>query len=195
MIDEHRYAVTETLRNGMPVTIRAVRPDDRERLVAAFEKLEAESVYARFFSYKDELTDAELEHFTEVDFDRHVVLLVTTGTGDDEIVIGGGSYTAYASSAGGRSAEVAFIVAEDYHGLGIAGRFLHHLAVIARERGIDRFEAEVLPDNRAMLAVFARSGLPTTEHRLDGAIRVTMELAGAGRTGRSRGEDGPFTAS
>ena len=183
MIDEHRYAVTETLRNGMPVTIRAVRPDDRERLVTAFGKLERETVYTRFFSYKDELTDAELEHFTEVDFDRRVVLLVTTGTGENEIVIGGGSYTAYLRSDGGLSAEVAFVVEEDYHGLGIAGRMLHHLVLIARERGIDRFEAEVLPDNRAMLAVFARSGLSMTEQRLDGTIHVTMALSGGVRTG------------
>jgi len=183
MSGEHRYAVAETLRNGMPVTIRAVRPDDRERLVAAFEKLERETVYTRFFTYKAELTDAELKHFTEVDFDRRVVLLVTTGTGKREIVIGAASYTAYAPSAGCHSAEVGFVVEEDYHGLGIAGRLLHHLVLIARQRGIDRFEAEALPNNRAMLAVFARSGLPMTEQRLDGSIHVTMELAAGDRVG------------
>ncbi len=182
MVDAHRYTVTETLRNGMAVTIRAVRPDDRERLIAAFEKLEPESIYARFFSYKDELTDAELKHYTEVDFDRRVVLLVTTGAGEDETVIAGGSYTAYASSSDAHSAEVAFVVEEDYHGLGLAGRLLHHLGLIARERGIERLEAEVLPDNRAMLAVFKRSGLSITEERLDGAIRVTMDLPGESHT-------------
>ena len=177
MIDHHRYAVTETLRNGLPVSIRAVRPDDRDRIVAAFGKLDRETVYKRFFSYKDELTEADLTHFTEVDFDRRVVLLVTTGSGEGEIIIAAGSYTAYSRSDAGCSAEVGFVVEEDYHGLGVAGRLLHHLALIARERAIDRFEAEVLPENRAMLAVFARSGLPMTEGRLDGVVRVTIELA------------------
>ena len=74
------------------------------------------------------------------------------------------------------------MVEEDYHGLGLAGRLLHHLGLIARERGIERLEAEVLPDNRAMRAVFARSGLSITEERLDGAIRVTMELPGESHT-------------
>ena len=69
------------------------------------------------------------------------------------------------------------MVEEDYHGLGVAGRLLHHLALIARERAIDRFEAEVLPENRAMLAVFARSGLPMTEGGSTVSIRVTIELA------------------
>lgn len=183
MSEECRYAVTETLRNGMPVTVRAVRPDDRDRVVAAFHKLEPESVYTRFFAYKDELSDAELKHFTEVDFDRRVVLLVTTGSGADETVIGAGSYTACARSEAVHSAEVGFIVEEDYHGLGIAGRLLRHLGVIALERGIERFEAEVLPDNRAMLSVFARSGFALTEERFEGTIRVTMELRGGALEG------------
>jgi RimJ/RimL family protein N-acetyltransferase len=182
MIDPSRFAVAETLRNGLAVTIRAVRTDDRDRMVAAFQKLERETIYARFFSYKNELTEAELKHFTEVDYHRRVVLLVTIGGADNEVIIGAGSYTAFPRSDGGLSAEVSFTIEEDYHGLGLAGRLLHHLGLVARERGIDRFEAELLSDNRAMLSVFARSGLPMTEQRRDGTIHVTMELAGADGT-------------
>jgi GNAT superfamily N-acetyltransferase len=177
MLDPRTYRVSETLRNGLEVTVRAVRPDDRARIVAAFEKLDPESIYTRFFSYKDELTDADLKRATEVDFDLRVVLLVTIGTGESEVVIGAASYTAYApTDGGGFRAEVAFIVEEDYHGLGIASRLLHHLAVIARQRGIDRFEAEMLPENRAMLSVFERSGLLTGSRTEDGVIRATMRL-------------------
>lgn len=183
MNDECRYAVNETLRNGMLVTIRAVRPSDRERIVAAFHKLDPESIYTRFFTYKDELSDAELTHFTEVDFERRVVLVVTTGSGADETIIGAGSYTACPRADTVHSAEVGFIVEEDYHGLGIAGRLLHHLTVIALERGIVRFEAEVLPENRAMLSVFSRTGFPLTEERVEGTIRVTMELHAAASAG------------
>ncbi|HQR52937.1 MAG TPA: GNAT family N-acetyltransferase [Burkholderiales bacterium] len=179
MSNECRYAVSETLRNGISVTIRAVRPSDRERLIAAFHKLEPESIYTRFFAYKDELSEADLKRATEIDFERRVVLLVTIANGAEETVIGAGSYTACTRSPTVCSAEVGFIVEEDYHGLGIAGRILHHLAVIARERGIGQFEAEVLPENRAMVSVFARSGFPMTEKRVDGTIRVTMKLPDA----------------
>ena len=60
----------------------------------------------------------------------------------------------------GRTAEVALSVEEDYHGQGIATRILNHLVRIAREKGVDQFEAEVLPGNTSMLAVFSRIGLP-----------------------------------
>ncbi len=179
IIDPRHFAVTDTLRDGTPTLVRAVRADDRGRLIAAFRKLEPETIYTRFFEYKNELTDADLKRASEVDFEKRVVLLVTTGSGADEIVIGGGSYASYGRPDGGRSAEVAFIVEEEYQGFGLASRLLRHLAAIARERGIDRFEAEVLPQNHTMLAVFARSGLPMQDRRDDGVIRVTLELNGA----------------
>ena len=176
VIDPRQYSVKDTLKNGTAVTIRAARPDDRERLISAFEKLDPETVYRRFFEYKEALTDADLERATQADFDRRVVLLVTIGTGADEIVIGGASYTAFNAPDGVRSAEVAFIVEEDYQGQGVASRLLRHLAEIARSKGIARFEAEVLADNRGMIAVFARSGLPLQEQREDGVVIVNMQL-------------------
>jgi RimJ/RimL family protein N-acetyltransferase len=176
VIEPRHYDVKDTLRNGNAVTIRAARPDDRERLVAAFEGLDPETVYSRFFSYKETLSDADLERATQADFDRRVVLLVTTGTGADEIVIGLGSYAAYDAPEGVRSAEVAFTVEEDYQGQGVASHLLRHLIQIARSKGFARFTADVLAANRAMIAVFARSGLPLREQREDGVVTIEMTL-------------------
>jgi GNAT superfamily N-acetyltransferase len=167
----------ETLPNGLTVTIRALRPDDRERLAAAIRQLDPESIYTRFFTYKKELTEAGLTRAMTVDPDREVALLVTTGAGADEIVIGSGRYYVLDAREGGPRAEVAFVVEEDYHGLGIAGRLLRHLTGLARERGIVALEADVLAENKAMLAVFARSGLPMQQRREDGVLHVTLSLA------------------
>jgi ribosomal protein S18 acetylase RimI-like enzyme len=71
---------------------------------------------------------------------------------------------------------VAFTVEEDYHRQGIARMLLQHLAAIAREKGLSRFLAEVLPENTGMLNVFSRSGLPMqTQHGGD-VVHVTMSL-------------------
>ncbi len=169
------FAWAEKLRNGLAVTIRPLRPDDRERIAAAARLLDRESIYTRFFAYR-EITEAALDRVMTVDPDREVALLVTTGTGADEIVIGSGRYIALSAAGAGRSAEVAFMVEEDYHGLGIAGRLLARLADIARARGITEFVAEVLAENRAMLSVFARSGLPMRQRREDGVVHVSLDL-------------------
>ena len=175
MIDANDFEETETLKNGVTVKIRAIRPSDKAGVVDAFGKLDPESVYTRFFHAKRSLSDQELKAATEVDFENVVALVVTTESGGNETIIGGGRYLAF-GVLGERSAEIAFVVEEDYHGLGIASRILKHLTRIAREKGVSRFEAEVLPQNKAMLAVFSRSGLPMKETQAEGIIHVTLSL-------------------
>jgi RimJ/RimL family protein N-acetyltransferase len=165
-----------TLRNGLQVCVRDIRPDDRERLARAFRALERESVYTRFFRYVDELTDADLGRATAPDPEREVALVVTVGSGAGETIIAGGRYVA-SPSAGERTAEVAFLVEEDYHGLGIAGLLLRRLVEIARQHGVASFEADVLSDNRSMLRVFERSGLPMARRRDGGVVHVRLSLA------------------
>ena len=174
MIDARHYAVRETLRNGLEVLVRALHPDDGERIAEAFSKLDKESVYTRFFGPKTGLTDKDYQTIRELDFDTRVALVVTIMEGGREVIIASGSYSCFAPDA----AEVAFTVEEDYHGLGIARRLLEHLGRIAGERGLVRFEAEVLPYNNAMLKVFAASGWPMSKRSEDGAIHITLALGG-----------------
>jgi len=163
----------EGLRNGAAVTIRALRPDDRERMRAAFARLSPTSLYLRTFSFRKELAESELRRYVEVDFDRTVALVVTTGEGPGERVIGGSRYV---RAEDVDTAELAFTVDEDYRGLGIASRLLKHMIAIARQRGLRRLEAEVLAENRPMLAVFARSGLPMKQRNNGGVIHVELAL-------------------
>jgi RimJ/RimL family protein N-acetyltransferase len=174
--DARNYRAEDTLRNGIVITIRAVRSDDRERLSNAFAKLERESVYTRFFTYKKALSATELGHIDTMDFVRDVMLVVTTRPDGDEIVIASARYVANDTDEEGVSAEVAFTVEEDYQGLGIAGRMLAHLIAIARQGGIARFVADVLPGNKAMLAVFARAGLPLHKRIESGVVNVEIDL-------------------
>jgi RimJ/RimL family protein N-acetyltransferase len=178
MIDAHNYRVDDKLKDGTAVAIRAIRPDDKERIMKAFRNLESESIYTRFFSHKRELSDADLKIVTEVDFENTVALVVTIPAGEgEEAIIGAGRYVLYDPPNTERSAEIAFTVEEDFHGQGIASRILRHLIHIAREQGVSQFEADVLAENRAMLAVFARSGLPMKKSLEGGAIHVILSLS------------------
>jgi RimJ/RimL family protein N-acetyltransferase len=172
------FAEPFTLRDGRAAVLRAIRPDDRERLAAAFLALEPESVYLRYFSYKHELTPADLDRLCMPDFRERVVLVATIGNADGEVIIGSGGYVVHPAVDGARAAEVAFAVEEDFHGNGIATRLLTVLAEIARADSIAQFDADVLARNAAMLQVFARSGLPMQrEAEDDGVVRVTLSLA------------------
>jgi len=173
-----------TLRNGTPVLIRAIRHDDRERIIAAFRKLDPETVYTRFFSAKKELTETDLARIDASDFVHAAALVATVGDGDDEVIIGAGGYTVLDRPGEPPTAEVSFTIEEDYQGQGLSGLFMRLLTQIARERGLRRFEAEVLAGNVAMLKVFQRSGLPMHRHTDDGVVHVVMTLDTAESSGR-----------
>ena len=172
MIHAGQYIAGETLKGGIAATVRALRPDDRERVARAIRGLDSKSIYYRLFSYRKELTEAALDRVMRFDAKREVVLLVTIAEGEAETVIGGGRYVVGTPG----TAEIAFMVEEDYHGRGIASLLLRHLARVARENGISTFEADVLAENKAMQAVFARTGWPMQTRREGGVVHVTMTL-------------------
>ena len=154
-----------------PVSIRAVRPDDKQRIVRAFQGLERGSVYLRFFSYKRELEDEELRRVTECDGASRAALVATVGTGEHEIIVALGEYV-----RSGAAAEIAFAVEENFQGRGIASRLLRQLAAIARAHGITQFEADVLAENTPMLAVLRNSGLRMRTSRAQGVVHATLFL-------------------
>lgn len=165
------------LRNGTPVLIRMARADDRQRLVSAFEGLDRQTIYTRYFAFRKTLSEAELERLEAPDLDRYILLVATLGSGGDETIIAGASCVASDTSGAGGTAELAFTVEEDYQRQGLASQLLATITDLARSRGISRCEADVLADNRAMLSVFQRSGLPMTTSRTGGVVHLVLDLA------------------
>lgn len=176
MIDARNYIASDTLRDGTPVTIRAIRPDDGNRILAAFDCLDRESVYTRFFTYKKGLAGAEVKNLTDVNFDHVVALVVTKRADDDEVLIGGGRYCSEVPLHGSQSAALAFMTANHYRGRGIASLILRHLIRIARDQGLLQFEADVLAQNHAMLAVFTHSELAMKVRREGNVVHVALSL-------------------
>lgn len=176
MIDARHYLSSDTLTDGTPVTVRAMRSDDQSAVLSAFKTLDRESVYTRFFTYKKDLSDQDLQAITDVDFDNVVALVVIGPPESKDTLIGGGRYASGVESGAGKIAELALICSKEWRGRGVASLLLKHLARIGRERGLLRFEAYVLPQNAPMLAVFRRSGLPMTSEMDGDVVHVTLSL-------------------
>jgi GNAT superfamily N-acetyltransferase len=175
--DRRCYVFAETLRDGTAVTVRAARADGGPKIRRAFHNLERDTVYTRFFGYKADVSDADLARITEADSERVVALLVTVGASEDEVVVGGASYVVVEPiTAAGRSAEVAFLVEEDYQGRGIASLLMRHIIAIARAKGLDLLEADVLSRNLPMLKVFRRCGLPMVVRHQGDVIHANLSL-------------------
>jgi acyl-CoA synthetase (NDP forming)/GNAT superfamily N-acetyltransferase len=161
------------LRDGGTAHVRPIVPEDADRLRAFHGRLSRDTVYNRFFAYRPTLSDRDVERFTTVDHVDRVALVATL---HDEIV----GVVRYDRAAGTRTAEVAFVVRDDHQGRGLGAVLLEHLAAAARERGLERFTADVLPTNRAMLTVFRTAGYEVERELTGGYVELGFPIAPTG---------------
>lgn len=166
--DSAAWEADVVLRDGRTARLRAIQPSDVAALRQFHASLSDQSVYFRFFAPHPELTDDEVRRFTEVDQVNRVALVVTMrGT-----LMGVGRYDRL--SAG--EAEVAFVIRDDLQGLGLGSLLLEHLAAVARDSGIQRFVADVLPANGRMLATFRYAGYAMTQRYDEGVVSLSLDL-------------------
>jgi GNAT superfamily N-acetyltransferase len=163
--DLERLVVAEGLRYH----VRPIRPDDGPRLVELHGRLSSRSLYLRFFSAHRALSDAEVAHFTRVDYADRLALVATVG----DRIIGVGRYDRL---AGEPEAEVAFVVDDAYQHHGVGSELLDELSDAALARGVRVFVAETLVENRAMLDVFHHAGFPVSSHTAFGTVTLRFPI-------------------
>jgi RimJ/RimL family protein N-acetyltransferase len=172
LVEPSNYSAVEKLRDGQRVEIRALKSQDRDDLIAAVGRTSSESLYRRFFAVRRHFSETEESFYLNIDFASHVALVALAEENGQHIIVGGGRYVVGEPG----QAEVAFTVVDKYQGRGLGAALLRHLVVIARQTGLRELVAYVLPDNRAMLKVFEKSGLKYTAKRESGSIYVKLGL-------------------
>jgi acetate---CoA ligase (ADP-forming) len=176
--DEARDTI---LRDGSSILVREATPADEPALLAFLEGLDEETRRLRFATLRPNLED-RAHRWAVPERPGDVSLVAETGGGPDgsgTTIIGNGTY----DRTGPDGAEVAFTVAEEHQGRGVATLLLEELARRANEAGVTTFYAEVLPENAPMLGAFRASGFPLRVHADIGEISVEFptELTGEAR--------------
>ncbi len=190
--DRHEYPAhweaDVVLRDGGTARVRPITVDDAERLISFYEQVSDESKYYRFFAPYPRLSAKDVHRFTHHDFVDRVGLAATIG-GEfiatvryDRIGADGTPASSRPAPGGGPpppvsdEAEVAFLVQDAHQGRGVASALLEHIAAVARERGIRRFAAEVLPANTKMIKVFTDAGYTQKRSFEDGVVHLEFDL-------------------
>ncbi|WP_341503745.1 GNAT family N-acetyltransferase [Gallaecimonas sp. GXIMD4217] len=175
MLDFRHYLSFDHLKDGSPVFVRAIRPEDNRAVLRAYQHLSERSIYYRFMRPKWHMTLEEASWFTDVDFVSHVAVAVGHYGPDSESPLGIGRYILLPGQSV-RRAEFSCAVMDDCQGQGVGPVLLKHLVHLGRQQGIEEFVAEVLPQNRGMIRVFAKSGLPVRSFHDDGLLRINLDL-------------------
>lgn len=156
------------LRDGSALRLRSPQPEDEDAIRAFFDGLSFESRYLRFHGAGR--SDIISRDYAYSDGDARVPLLAHLG---DRVVAVAG----YDRLNEPDAAEVAFAVAEDQQGRGLATSMLQQLADVAAARGITRFDAEVMGENRPMLHVFGSAGFGVRRASTAGIVHLALDLS------------------
>ena len=145
----------EVLKDGTEIFFRPVKPSDESALSDMLYSLSADSVRKRYFTYTRAFPHRDVQKLANVDYrqDIAIVGLVPAVSGEDMVAI-----AQFFTDPGRGSAEVAFIVQDEWQKKGMGTFLLEYLAEIARARDVKKFHASVLAINKAMLQVFYNSG-------------------------------------
>ncbi|MFJ3218821.1 GNAT family N-acetyltransferase [Kitasatospora sp. NPDC086801] len=164
------------LRDGGTARIRPITPEDAERLVEFYAQVSDQSKYFRFFAPYPRLSEKDVRRFTHHDFVDRVALAVVVRDRFIATVRYDRIDAQGRPSEAGTDAEVAFLVQDAHQGRGVASALLEHIAAVAQERGIRRFQAEVLPENRKMVKVFTDAGYTQRRSFTDGVVHLEFDL-------------------
>ena len=166
---EHRKMV---LTDGTQVQVREIQPGDAPALQRLVGRLSEQSIHLRFFGPMDKLSDKKAKYFADVDGEDQYALVALDPEDDEEIV----AVVRYNREEGTNRAEYAALVEDRLQGLGLGLGLTHALIQAARERGVEDFEALVLPENRGMIRLLSELDLPERVRREEGTKHYSINL-------------------
>ncbi len=167
------YLVTHwQLPDGTDLVIRPIRPEDAEIEQAFVRNLSEAAKYFRFMMPLKELSQAMLARFTQIDYDREMALIAVIEQDGSDIEI---AVCRYIINPDGKSCEFALVVADAWQHKGVGHKLMTMLMDVARAKGLDVMEGDVLTDNRDMLRLVSSLGFTIEAGRDDPAVRHVVK--------------------
>jgi len=163
----------ETLRDGTEIFFRPVKPTDEPALTEMLYSLSEESVRTRYMTHTVVFPHRDIQRFTNIDYrqDIAIVAIIPRVSGEEIVAL-----AQYFLEPKTRAAEVAFLVHDEWQQKGMGTFLLDYITQIARQRGVKKFYAKVLPTNEAMLAIFHNSGYKVNTEFDGYAYGITYDL-------------------
>jgi RimJ/RimL family protein N-acetyltransferase len=173
----------QTFKGDVEVHFRAIRPSDEEGMRRLFYRFSDETVYYRYFSPIKAMPHARMQAYVNLDSNQILSIVGLVGKPEEEKII---AEARFVRDQMRPYADIAFVVDEEYQGLGIAGFLYSMLVRLARERGVKAFTADILASNKGMMRVLEKGGLPVQARLEQGVFAVTIPLD-ANTTGSRNG--------
>jgi len=163
-----------TLRDGTEIFFRPIKPTDEPALAEMLYSLSDQSVTTRYLARTVAFPHRQIQHLTNIDYKKNfaIVGVVPSASGEEIVAI-----AQYFLDPQTQAAEVAFLVLDEWQQKGMGTFLLDYITQIAKQRGVKRFYAKVLPKNKPMLAIFHNSGYKVNTEFDGDLYSITYDLA------------------
>jgi acetyltransferase len=159
------------LSDGTSIIIRPIRPEDAEIEQEFIRNLSPESRYFRFMNSIEELSLEMLVRFTQIDYHNEMALIAVYPSEDGEEEIG---VVRYMTNADKKTCEFALVVSDQWQGKGIARLLMRNLIEVARDRGLEMMEGQVLSNNFRMLDLMTRLNFKISNDPVENNIKLVQ---------------------
>jgi acyl-CoA hydrolase/GNAT superfamily N-acetyltransferase len=166
-------ATEATFKKGLKVRFRAIKPSDEEQMRRLFYRFSDEAIYYRYFAPIKTMPHTEMQEYVNVDYRNVLSIVGMVGDPGQERIIAEGRYVKHEDKP---FADVAFVVDEEYQGMGVASYLYRLLVQHALQRGLTGFTADVLSSNKSMLKVFQKGDHSIQTKLQDGAYALTIRF-------------------
>lgn len=166
-------AAKHTFKGGVEVRFRAIKPSDEEEMRSLFYRFSDKTVYYRYFSPIKVMPHAKMQQYVNIDYLNTLSIVGLVGSPEEEHIIAEARFVKDKNKPYG---DVAFVVEEKYQGIGIATYLYDMLILLANERGLHGFTADVLASNKAMMKVFEKGRYPVHATLYHGSYELVINF-------------------
>ena len=165
---------TATLKDGRPVLLRPIRPEDEAAHYLFLSKLSKQDIVYRFFHYVEQIPRRDMARLTQIDYDREMAFIASaTDTEGRPETLG---VVRIVADPDHHACEFAIIIRSDLKGLGLGSMLMKKIIAYARGRGIRQFVGDVMAENQPMITLLKRMGFRTGRADEPGILRATLDL-------------------
>jgi acetyltransferase len=167
-----KYELLWTLKNGQEVLLRPIKPEDEPLWLEMFQSFSEESIRYRFFQMLRDTPHEVRVRYCNIDYDREIAIVAEIVEEGKRKILG---VSRVSIETDGKHGETAFIVSDQWQGLGLGTKMVDYTLDIAKEKGVESVYAIMLPDNYRALSLTKKMGF-TIDYIEDGTVKASLNL-------------------
>ena len=170
-----KYVTEWTMRNGIPLVLRPIKPEDENRLDELFKSFSEKTMRFRFFQIIREMSHETLTRYCNIDYNREIAIVGEAEIKGEKRILG---VARLIVQPGRKHGEFAVAVGDRWQGFGLGSTLVDRVIEIGRDIGLESIYGDILSENRRMFQLCEKKGFqmnPVDEETMKATLTLSIE--------------------